>query len=131
MSLQIERPKWWSDSFTVISKVHVSDAKYHEVNGHLEWHKHFAPIKKLLEGGVEVDVWRPDLKPDTWSASSENDNYDFYTHTGLLINISEIKKESAADVAQDFCDMVSCLGTTCGDKVFGFKKRFEKALEAK
>jgi hypothetical protein len=97
------RPKWWSDSFKVISNVHVGDAAYHEVDGKSLWKQEFEPLNKLIDEGVEVYCWKSE-KHLSWCSDEYIGKNGEYTHKALLIGIQSIKKETAEDVLRDIVE---------------------------
>jgi len=95
-------------------------------------------INKLLSDAVEVTCYgRHDgcgevLRTDRGAGEYfENKLKDFpHTHKALLINITEIKKETAADVLRDFVKEYSNrYGKPCEPELLALSKRAKKALE--
>lgn len=60
---------------------------------------HVQPVNEMLEAGVEIDCVK--YSNAGWTGAQTWQNTD-PTHRALLINITEIKKETAEDVLRDF-----------------------------
>lgn len=88
------------------------------------WKNEVEPLNDMLAQGVEV------------YADSFEDNYPIYFKDragsgkkALLINIQEIKKESAEDVLRDFLSVYSDKGGYMNKDLDVFRERARRALE--
>jgi len=92
--MSIEKPDWSDSLYNLNSSAEgFSCAQDQWLN---EWFAaHITPINEMLKNGVEV-YSNKKVEPDNyWNGTKQ---YAQDTHKALLINITEIKKESAEDV---------------------------------
>lgn len=131
--MKIEKPDW-----EIIKRNHpigfaCSKPEDYQLS---QWFKeNVDPVNKLLSEGVEVvgKVKNIDgglTNKKYWCATQIQNTNE--THTGLLINIQPIKKETAEDVLKDLIktDPMSA-NTGCDEWVVGLVERARKVLEKK
>ncbi len=109
MKLRIEKPDWGTGYFIPLEfKDNWEVGKV--IQGVLcNWfNEHIEPINTLLENGVEISGFHEtdfDKPFMNWSDLPYNPKHD--THSALLINVQEIKKDTAEDIIRDIvkdCD---------------------------